>query len=232
MKNIFTIVMMSLIFPALVQATTLKKFNAERGPYKLPALPYKTSALVPAIDEQTMSLHHGKHHQAYVDKLNGALSKNDMKLSLLDILKSTQKYPMAVRNNAGGHWNHSFFWTVLIPNSDVNQISKSLKEKIDQDFGSFDKLKEQFESQALGLFGSGWVWLIVNNEGRLQIISTINQDNPLMDVATVKGKPILALDVWEHAYYLNYQNKRADYIKAFWSIVNWKQVSNYYSEKL
>lgn len=231
MKTIFSTIIFMLAVPVLVQAATIKKLNAERSPFKLPALPYATAALVPAIDEQTMTIHHSKHHQAYVDKLNAGLPKEDAKLSLVEILKSTQKFSIGVRNNAGGHWNHSFFWTVMTPDSGKTKISNKLKEKINKDFGSFDKFKEQYEKQGLDLFGSGWVWLIVNKDGNLQITSTINQDNPLMDIAVVQGQPILALDVWEHAYYLNYQNKRAEYIKAFWSIVNWNQVSDYFSEK-
>jgi len=225
------LIVLATLFPIFAHAATLKSLNSERAPFKLPALPYKTSALEPAIDEQTMQLHHGKHHQAYVDNLNAALPESDKKLTLLEILKSTKKFPASVRNNAGGHWNHSFFWTILTPNSNKTKMSKKLQAQIEKDFGSVEKFKEEFETKAKSLFGSGWTWLIVDNSGKLQITTTANQDNPLMDVAEAQGRPILGLDVWEHAYYLKYQNKRGDYIKAFWNIVNWDQVSKYYSEK-
>lgn len=225
------LLILATLFPTLSHAAPLNALNSEQAPFKLPTLPYKTSALAPVIDDKTMQIHHGKHHKAYVDKLNAALSEKGGKLTLVELLKSTKDFPASVRNNAGGHWNHSFFWTTLSPNSTKTKISVELKSQIEKDFGSLDKLKEQFEKQGQDLFGSGWVWLIVGSDGKLQITTTSNQDNPLMDTAPVQGRPILGLDVWEHAYYLKYQNKRADYAKAFWNVVNWDQVSSYFSEK-
>jgi Fe-Mn family superoxide dismutase len=224
-------ILIALMLPIFSQAASVKNLNSERAPFILPQLEYKTSALAPIIDEKTMTIHHGKHHKGYVDKLNAAISNKSTKLTLLEILQSTKKFPASVRNNAGGHWNHSFFWTVLTPAPDEKVIAPQLKARIDKDFGSLDQFKLQFEKQAQDLFGSGWVWLILKSDGSLQITNTQNQDNPLMDVVSPQGRPILALDVWEHAYYLNYQNVRADYIKAFWSVVNWSQVSGYFLEK-
>lgn len=210
----------------------LEEFGAmefiDGGKFTLPALPYAYDALEPFIDKQTMEIHHTKHHQAYVDNLNKALEKPIEGLStphsLENIFKVAHKFP-ALRNNAGGHWNHSFFWQCLTPNlkSEANFPSPTLIRIIEKDFGTFEAFKEQFEKTALSRFGSGWVWLCLNN-GKLAIGSTANQDNPLMTKMEVSGKPVLALDVWEHAYYLKYQNKRADYAKSFWSIVNWNFV--------
>lgn len=199
------------------------------GPFTLPKLPYALSALEKAIDVQTMELHHGKHHQAYIDKLNGEVTKN-AKLkdkSLDDIIANISKYNDTVRNNAGGHWNHSFFWEIMSPQPSAP--SPELAEAIDIAFGSLEEMQKKFEEAGAKQFGSGWVWLIVNGKGNLEIITTANQDNPLMDNAKVKGTPILGNDVWEHAYYLRYQNKRADYLKAWWKVVNWQKVSNLYA---
>jgi Fe-Mn family superoxide dismutase len=211
------------------QAATMKELNSLKGSFKVPALPYAANALEAAIDAQTMTLHHDKHHQAYVDKLNEALpnSKEDLKTIMANV--STRE--AAVRNNAGGHWNHSFFWTVMSPKADEQKIPAKLEKELVASFGSLDKFKEAFEKAAAGQFGSGWAWLIRNDAGKLEITSTPNQDNPLMDVAPKKGKPLLAIDVWEHAYYLRYQNKRPDYLKNFWKVVNWKQVAAYDAEK-
>lgn len=220
---------LSLLTPLAVSAATIKDMNSQKAPFKLPPLVYPTSAFEPVIDKATMDLHHGKHHQAYVDKLNEALGS--AKPTLLEVLRATKNYPDAVRNNAGGHWNHSFFWTLLVPETKTTKLSKKLESDIVKTFGSLDEFKGQFEQKATGLFGSGWVWLIRAEDGSLKITTTGNQDNPLMDIATEKGRPILGLDVWEHAYYLNYQNRRADYVKGFWKIVNWEQVSKYDSEK-
>lgn len=220
----------SLIFSNAF-AASLTDLSSEKAPFKLPALPYKTADLAPVIDDETMQIHHGKHHKAYIDKLNNALSESDKKRTLGEILQSLKNYSSVVRNNAGGHWNHSFFWTILSPASVKTEMSAELKTRIQKDFGSIDKFKEQFEKQALEVFGSGWVWLIVAADGKLQITTTQNQDNPLMDIAMIKGQPILGLDVWEHAYYLSYQNKRAEYVKKFWAVVNWTQVSEYFSNK-
>jgi Fe-Mn family superoxide dismutase len=193
----------------------------ENAPFTLPALPYAFDALEPHIDKLTMEIHHDRHHKAYVDNLNKALPSTTK--SLEELLVTVSSQPVAVRNNGGGHWNHSFFWQLLAPAS-AKQPSAALSAQIQKDFGSLDNLKVEFGKAATSRFGSGWAWLIVK-DGKLVISSTPNQDNPLMDVAEVKGKPILALDVWEHAYYLKYQNKRADYINAFWNVVNWDFVS-------
>ena len=193
--------------------------------FTLPALPYAFNALEPHIDARTMEIHHGKHHNAYVTNLNNAIAGSDAeKLSIEEICKNVSKYPVAVRNNGGGHYNHRLFWTVLGPNAG-GQPSGAISEAINGAFGSFDEFKTKFSAAAAGRFGSGWAWLIVDGSKKLQITSTPNQDNPLMDVAETKGTPILGLDVWEHAYYLNYQNRRPDYINAFWNVVNWNEVA-------
>ncbi len=193
--------------------------------FTLPALPYAFNALEPHIDARTMEIHHGKHHNAYVTNLNNAIAGTDAeKLSIEEICKNVSKYPAAVRNNGGGHYNHSLFWTILAPNAGGNPTG-AVADAINSAFGSFDEFKTKFAAAAGGRFGSGWAWLIVGSDKKLQITSTPNQDNPLMDVAETKGTPILGLDVWEHAYYLNYQNRRPDYIAAFWNVVNWNEVN-------
>lgn len=195
------------------------------GMFTLAPLPYTNDALEPHIDKMTMEIHHDRHHKAYVDNLNKAIAGTDMeKLTIDKLLSNISKYPVAVRNNGGGHWNHTFFWQIMAPNAGGLPSGK-LAEAITATFGGFDKMKEEFGKAATTRFGSGWAWLIVTPDKKLKIVSTANQDNPLMDVASDKGTPILALDVWEHAYYLKYQNKRADYIAAFWNVVNWKKVS-------
>ncbi|SKC41504.1 superoxide dismutase [Ohtaekwangia koreensis] len=193
--------------------------------FTLPALPYAANALEPHIDAKTMEIHHGKHHNTYVTNLNNAIAGTDAeKLSIEEINKNISKYPVAVRNNGGGHYNHSLFWTILGPNAG-GAPTGALADAINATFGNFDEFKTKFGAAGTGRFGSGWAWLIVDGSKKLQITSTPNQDNPLMDVAEVKGTPILGLDVWEHAYYLNYQNRRPDYIAAFWNVVNWSEVS-------
>lgn len=197
--------------------------------FTLPALPYAFDALEPHIDALTMHIHHGKHHAAYVNNLNNALAgKPEENQSLDEIVRNISKLPMAVRNNGGGHWNHSMFWTLLSPNG--GQASDDFTDAIHAAFGSVDTFKEQFNNAGATRFGSGWAWLIVNADKKLAICSTPNQDNPLMDIAEVKGTPILGLDVWEHAYYLKYQNRRPDYIQAFWNIINWNEVNRLFSE--
>ena len=192
--------------------------------FELPALPYAHNALEPHIDEKTMEIHHGKHHQAYVNNLNNAVKGNAAEgVSLTDLVHNISKYSPAIRNNGGGHWNHSFFWGIMGPNGG-GQPTGALMDAIVASFGSFDAMKEQFNSAGTTRFGSGWAWLIVHDH-KLAITSTPNQDNPLMDIAEVKGTPILGLDVWEHAYYLHYQNRRPDYCNAFWSVINWNEVS-------
>ncbi len=199
--------------------------------HSLPALPYATNALEPHIDAQTMEIHHGKHHQAYVDNLNKAIDGTDAaELSLEELVKNISKYPAAVRNNGGGHFNHSLFWTVLTPNAKEGPEGK-LADAINEAFGGLDALKEKLNTAGATRFGSGWAWLIVK-DGKLEVTSSPNQDNPLMDVAEVKGTPIFGIDVWEHAYYLKYQNKRPDYLKAIWSAVNWDEVANRYEAAL
>lgn len=193
--------------------------------FTLPALPYAANALEPHIDARTMEIHHGKHHNAYVTNLNNAIAgKPEESMSIEDICKNISKYPAAVRNNGGGHYNHSFFWTIMGPGAG-GAPSGALADAINASFGSFDEFKTKFAAAGTGRFGSGWAWLIKDAAGKLAITSTPNQDNPLMDVAETKGTPILGLDVWEHAYYLNYQNRRPDYVAAWWNVVNWKEVA-------
>lgn len=193
--------------------------------FQLPNLPYASNALEPHIDARTMEIHHGKHHQAYVTNLNNAIAGTDAeKMSIEDICKNISKYPAPVRNNGGGYYNHSMFWTIMGPNAG-GAPSGPLGDAIKSAFNSFDEFKTKFADAGVKRFGSGWAWLIKNSAGKLEICSTPNQDNPLMDVAEVKGFPILGCDVWEHAYYLNYQNRRPDYISAWWNVVNWNEVA-------
>lgn len=199
--------------------------------FTLPPLPYAPAALEPHIDSRTMEIHHGKHHNAYVTNLNNAVAgKPEENLSIEDICKNISKYPVAVRNNGGGHYNHSLFWTLMAPNAGGNP-SGAVADAINSAFGTFEDFKTKFAAAAVGRFGSGWAWLIKDSAGKLQISSTPNQDNPLMDVAEVKGTPILGLDVWEHAYYLHYQNRRPDYVAAWWNVVNWTEVAKLYAAK-
>ncbi len=197
--------------------------------YQLPELPYPANALEPHIDEQTMNIHHGKHHNTYVTNLNKALEGHDdlASKSVEELISNLDAVPenirTAVRNNGGGHANHSLFWQILSPNGG-GEPTGELAEAINKKFGSFEKFKEEFTQAALGRFGSGWAWLVVNN-GELEVTSTPNQDSPLMEGKT----PILGLDVWEHAYYLKYQNRRPDYVQAFWNVVNWDEVAKRYS---
>ncbi len=193
--------------------------------FTLPALPYANDALEPNIDARTMEIHHDKHHNGYVTNLNNALAGSGAEnLTLEDICKNISKYTTAIRNNGGGHYNHSLFWTVMGPNGG-GAPTGALAEAINSAFGSFDDFKTKFSTAAATRFGSGWAWLIVGSDGKLAVTSTPNQDNPLMDVAEMIGTPILGLDVWEHAYYLNYQNRRPDYVAAFWNVVNWEEVA-------
>ncbi|MBC8109643.1 MAG: superoxide dismutase [Verrucomicrobia bacterium] len=196
--------------------------------FELAPLPYAPEALEPNIDKQTMEIHHGKHHQTYVTNLNNAVKDTDMEKHTIDeLLANISKFPVAVRNNGGGHFNHTLFWHLLSPNGGGNPKG-SLATAIDAKFGSYTAFKEEFAKAATTRFGSGWAWLVVDESGDLAITSTPNQDNPLMDVAEKKGKPVLGLDVWEHAYYLKYQNKRPDYITAFWNVVNWDEAEKLY----
>lgn len=192
--------------------------------FTLPALPYAHEALEPHIDTLTMQIHHGKHHQAYVDNLNKAIAGTEHEnKSLEDLVKSAGAISPAVRNNGGGHWNHTFFWETLAPNAGGAPTGE-LADAINAAFGSFDAFKEKLNAAGTTRFGSGWAWLLVK-DGKLEVSSTPNQDNPLMDVAEVKGTPLLGVDVWEHAYYLKYQNRRPEYLGAFWNVVNWAKVA-------
>lgn len=195
--------------------------------FTLPQLPYAPEALEPHIDTQTMQIHHGKHHQAYVDNLNKAIAGTEHEnKSLEELVASAGSISPAVRNNGGGHWNHSFFWQILAPNAG-GAPSGALADAINSTFGSLEELKTKVNTAGATRFGSGWAWLIVK-DGKLEVTSTPNQDNPLMDVAEVKGKPILGIDVWEHAYYLKYQNKRPDYLAAVWNVINWNKVAEHF----
>jgi len=199
--------------------------------HSLPALPYSFDALEPHIDAQTMQIHHDKHHQAYVDNLNKALAgTNGEGKTLEELMANISSYPVAVRNNGGGHYNHTLFWTVLGPNAG-GQPTGDLAKAINDAFGSYDALKEKMSTAGATRFGSGWAWLIVK-DGKLEVTSTPNQDNPLMDIAEVKGHPILGIDVWEHAYYLKYQNRRPEYLTNIWNVINWNEVEKRYKAAL
>lgn len=192
--------------------------------FELPKLDYAYNALEPHIDARTMEIHHTKHHAAYINNLNAAVSGTELEGKDLEtLMASISKAPVAVRNNGGGHYNHTLFWKVMAPGKGGLPVG-DLADALNKSFGSFDAFKEEFSKAAATRFGSGWAWLIKTKDG-LKVTSTPNQDNPLMDLAEVKGIPLLGLDVWEHAYYLNYQNRRPDYIAAFWNVINWDEVS-------
>jgi superoxide dismutase, Fe-Mn family len=225
----------SIINSSLAANTSVSKssvfyddlLNAQEAAYSLPKLPYAYDALEPHIDKLTMEIHYSKHHQAYVTNLNKAIETLDKAIvdkskSLSSIFENMSLFPEAIRNNGGGHYNHSLFWNLMKPNGGGAPKGK-LGDAINATFGSFEAFKKQFSDAAAKRFGSGWAWLVVSN-GKLTITSTPNQDNPLMNISTIvsKGKPVLALDVWEHAYYLKNQNRRADYIASFWNVVNWE----------
>ncbi len=220
---------------AMAVAAFVLPVSAQDAAFTLPELGYEYDALEPVIDAQTMELHHSKHHQSFVDNLNDAAAQGDDNLTdvtLEEILASASSYSTTVRNSAGGHWNHSFFWEIIGPVDQAGEPSDDLSAAIDSVYGSMDAFKAAFEEAGAGRFGSGWVWLIVNESGELEITSTPNQDNPLMDVAEVKGTPVIGNDVWEHAYYLTYNNRRADYLDAWWDVVNWDEVSARYADAL
>ena len=217
------------------QLNVLEKLGeqgVQNSQFTLPALSYSYNALEPFIDEQTMIIHHTKHHQAYIDKLNKAIENIGGKFVLEESFKTISKADVAIRNNGGGHFNHTMFWQLMMPNPNAKENSPSgkLAELIIRDFKSFEDFKKEFTEKATKIFGSGWCWLI-EQEGKLKICTTANQDNPLMDLASERGKPVLALDIWEHAYYLKYQNKRADYINNWWNIVNWEKAEELYNSK-
>ncbi len=197
--------------------------------FELPSLPYAFDALEPHIDARTMEIHHGKHHNAYVTNLNKAVEGTDLDgKSLEDILSNISQHPAAVRNNGGGHFNHSLFWTIM-SSGGGGEPTGELASAISNSFGSLEAFKEKFATAGATRFGSGWAWLVADGSGGLVVGSTPNQDNPRMDVSEIKGTPILGLDVWEHAYYLNYQNRRPDYIAAFWNVVNWDEVASLFA---
>jgi Fe-Mn family superoxide dismutase len=228
--NNYTFALQKITF---CQIQLIKQLNHKNKimSFELPKLTYEYTALEPNIDARTMEIHHSKHHQAYVTNLNNAIAGTDAEnLSIEDICKNISKYPAPVRNNGGGHFNHSLFWKVIGPNAGGSPSGKLL-DAINADLGGMDKFKEEFTKAATTRFGSGWAWLCIK-EGKLCVCSTPNQDNPLMDIAECKGAPILGLDVWEHAYYLHYQNRRPDYIGAFWNVVNWAEVEKMYASAL
>ncbi len=198
--------------------------------FTLPPLPYAHDALEPVLDKATMLIHHGKHHQTYVDNLNKTVAADPALrgLSMEEMFASMSTLSMGARNHGGGHWNHSLFWKVLAPQGKTGKPSPELAAAIDRDLGGMEAFKTAFHAAGAGQFGSGWAWLIVQ-DGKLKITNTPNQDNPLMDLAEERGAPILTADVWEHAYYLKYQNRRADFLKAFWSIVNWNKVNELFA---
>jgi len=220
-----------LALPALSKAFSNMEPEARFGEttvddfFSLPMLGYGYDALEPHIDTLTMQIHHSRHHQAYVTNLNKAMKENNLDASLDELVKNVSKYPMVVRNNGGGHWNHSFFWRLMKP-AGGGAPSGKIGEAINSSFESFDKFKTAFNDAAMKRFGSGWAWLVKTSDGKLVIGSTPNQDNPLMDIAEIKGTPVMGIDVWEHAYYLHYQNKRADYINAWWNVVNWDDAAS------
>lgn len=218
---------------ALVASTAMAAMpqsTPPAGPFTLPPLPYAADALEPSIDTRTMEIHHGRHHQAFVNNLNtAAASDPSLNQPVEALLARASSLPVAVRNNAGGHYNHSVFWTMMAPVGQGGEPSPALLRQIETDFGSMDAFKTQFNAAATGRFGSGWAWLIWA-DGKLAITSTPNQDNPLMDTVEQRGAPVLGVDVWEHAYYLKYQNRRADYLAAWWDVVNWNTVNGLFEQ--
>jgi superoxide dismutase, Fe-Mn family len=228
---------MNLFTPAIA-AITAAAFAlpavAQEAAFTLPELDYEYDALAPVIDAQTMELHHSKHHQTFVDNLNKAVDAGDIAegATVQELVATASEQPMAVRNSAGGHWNHTFFWEIIGPVEESGEPSEELAAAIDAAYGSMDEFKTAFEAAGAARFGSGWVWLIVNDANALEITSTPNQDNPLMDLAEVQGTPVIGNDVWEHAYYLTYNNRRAEYLSSWWDVVDWEDVSAKYAEAL
>lgn len=218
---------------SIIVASLAVLFSQEvqsQAPYQLQKLKYDYSALEPSIDAETMKIHHEKHHQGYVDKLNDALKgRNEFSFSLENLMLIASKMPDAIRNNAGGVYNHNLFFDILAPNRD-SKISKSLQDAINENFKGVKDLKSQMNKAASTRFGSGWAWLVLTADGKLVVTSTPNQDNPMMDVSEVRGIPIIGIDVWEHAYYLKYQNKRGDYLDAIWTVLDWEIISKKYEE--
>ena len=240
MRRLVLIVALAAVLPAAAQSPSTSSAAASApaaapspvpaGPYVLPPLPYAADALEVAIDEKTMTIHHANHHGAQVNALNQlAATVPELKDGAIEpLLARISTLPTPVRNNLGGHYNHSLFWEVMAPPDQVGKPSAALAAAIEREFGSMDAMKQQFSQAAATRFGSGWAWLVVQQDGRLAIGSTPNQDNPLMDVSEFRGTPVLGLDVWEHAFYLRYQWRRGDYIGAWWDVVNWNEVSERY----
>jgi Fe-Mn family superoxide dismutase len=227
MKRISKILVVAFLFAASVLNSSAQ--DKVKTNFEFPKLPYAYNALEPYIDASTMEIHYSKHHKTYYDNFLKAIAGTDLEFQTLnEIFASIGKAPAAVRNMGGGYYNHILFWENLSPTP--GEQSAKLKSAIETRFGSFDAFKEAFNKASSTVFGSGWAWLVLTPEGKLEITSTPNQDNPLMDIAVVKGTPLLTIDVWEHAYYLKYQNKRADYIAAFWSVINWDEVSKRYEK--
>ncbi len=216
--------MVPMVFLAVASAVAA-------GPFALSPLPYGTAALEPYIDQLTMEIHHGRHHQAYVNNLNAQVETFPelADMTLEEIMARVSTFNKAVRDNGGGHYNHELFWRVMAPADRTGEPSEALRDAIVRDFGSFEQMKDTFRQAAATRFGSGWAWLIVGADGRLAVTSTANQDNPLMDVVEPRGTPVLALDVWEHAYYLSYQNRRGDYLTQWWNVVNWHEVNRLFA---
>jgi Fe-Mn family superoxide dismutase len=222
----------AILILTIILSMTLTKQNTMAQGYTFPELPYAYNALEPYIDAQTMEIHYTKHHRAYFDNFVKAATENKIdNLSLEEIFSKVSTLPAVVRNNSGGLYNHGLFWQVMGPNAGGHPDG-ALLDAINKTFGSFDKFKAEFETAAKTQFGSGWAWLSVDADGKLFVSQTPNQDNPLMDVVVKRGQPILALDVWEHAYYLKYQNRRPEYVSVFWNVANWKKVAELYNEAL
>jgi Fe-Mn family superoxide dismutase len=224
---------LNLLLVLAVFAASLFSADAQQqapGKFSLTVMPYAYTALEPYIDAQTMEIHHSRHHAAYVNNFNAAIAGTEAEnMSLEEIMANISRFDMKVRNNGGGHYNHDLFWKILSPQGG-GQPQGELAKAIDAAFGSFENLKTQINTAASARFGSGWAWLYVEKNGKLAVGSTPNQDNPLMDVSDIKGTPILGIDVWEHAYYLKYQNKRGDYLGAIWNVINWPEVERRYAE--
>lgn len=225
-----------LALMVLALAVAAPRATAADAPFALAPLPYPADALEPVIDARTMEIHHGRHHKAYVDNLNAQAAQIPelAGMSLVEMQRQMSRFPTAVRNNGGGHFNHEFFWNLMTRPGSGGEPSKELAAAIERDFGSLDAMKQAFQQAGLSRFGSGWAWLIVRPDGRLAITSTPNQDNPLMDLVpeAERGTPILGNDVWEHAYYLAYQNRRGDYLSNWWQVVDWNRVSAHYAEAI
>ena len=223
MKKIFVYLLMVIVFPLALSAQ-------QESIHKFAPLPYAYDALEPYIDKMTMEIHYDRHHRAYYKNFMTAIQSSELEKTPMEVIFATiSSQPAVIRNNGGGYWNHEFFWNCMKPNGG-GMPSGKLAEAINSSFGSFEKFKADFADAGMKRFGSGWAWLAVGNDGKLFITSTANQDNPLMDIAEKRGTPLLALDVWEHAYYLKYQNKRGDYISSFWNVVNWKFVEDQYAK--